>query len=217
VQDTVGVASGEVLRAHSLAERELPRERPLEPIGDNDLLAVAIVRDALGLDRQDDVLDGHLDAVKVGAGQVGLDMVAAVLAAVDVHGDTERGTRPARGHGQEPIETPGKGPGRARTRPLTSLPPAGVWCLPGNHVRPRPMWSSHATGSIPAVPHSGLTTYVLTCEQICGLGAPGVRAFIVAPVRVRARARVPGPGKPTSGSYSFRRTIQVETMGGSLR
>lgn len=92
--------SGEVLRVHSLAERELPRERPLEPIGDNDLLAVAIVRGALGLDRQDDVVDGHLAAVRAGA---------------------------------------------------------------------------------------------------------------------RPRARVPGPGKPTSGSYSFRRTIQVVTMGGSLR
>jgi hypothetical protein len=29
VQDTVGVASGEVLRVHSLAEGELPGERPI--------------------------------------------------------------------------------------------------------------------------------------------------------------------------------------------
>ena len=36
---------------------------PLEPIGDNDLLAVAIVGGALGLDRQDNVVDGHLNAV----------------------------------------------------------------------------------------------------------------------------------------------------------
>ena len=31
-------------------------------------------------------------------------MVAAVLDAVDVHGRAERGTRPARGHGDEPVE-----------------------------------------------------------------------------------------------------------------
>jgi hypothetical protein len=106
VQDAVGVAGGEVLRVHSLAEGELPGERPLGPFGDNDLPAVAIVRGALGLDRQDAVLDGHLDAVRVGAGQVGLDVVAAVLAAVDVHGHAERGTRPARGHGQEQVDLP---------------------------------------------------------------------------------------------------------------
>jgi hypothetical protein len=72
-------------------------------------------------------------------------------------------------------------------------------------------------GSIPAVPHSGLTTYVLTCVQIRSLGAPVVRAFIAAPVRVGTPGQGPWPGQPASGSYSFRRTIQVETMGGSLR
>jgi hypothetical protein len=87
-------ASGEVLRVHSLAEGELPGERPLGPLGDNDLPAVAIVRGAPGLDRQDAVLDGHLDAVRVGAGQVGLDVVAAVLAAVDVHGQEAPGQGP---------------------------------------------------------------------------------------------------------------------------
>lgn len=44
MQDTVGVAGGEVLRVHSLAEGELPGERPLGPFGDNDLPAVAIVK-----------------------------------------------------------------------------------------------------------------------------------------------------------------------------
>jgi hypothetical protein len=82
VRDTVGVAGGEILRIHALAKSELAGERPLRPLGGNDLLAVAIVRGARGPDRQDAVLDGHLDAVRVGAGQVGLDMVAAVLAAV---------------------------------------------------------------------------------------------------------------------------------------
>src|SRR6266853_2098853 len=104
MQDTAGVASGEVLRVHSLAEGEPPGERPLGPFGDNDLPAVAIVRGAPGLDRQDAVLDGHLDAVRVGAGQVGLDMVTAVLAAVDVHRHAERGTRAGRGHREEPLE-----------------------------------------------------------------------------------------------------------------
>jgi hypothetical protein len=51
-----------------------------------------------------------------------------------------------------------------------------------------------------------------------GPGAIGVRAFIVSPLRVsRPRAGVTGPGKPTSGSYAFRRTVRVGTMGGSLR
>jgi hypothetical protein len=68
VQDTTGVASGEVLRVHSLTEGELPGERPLGPFGDNDLPAVAIVKGAPGLARQDAVLEGHLDAVGVGAG-----------------------------------------------------------------------------------------------------------------------------------------------------
>src|SRR5207249_4842091 len=89
VQDAVGVAGGEVLRVRALAEGQLPGERPLGPLGGDDLLAVAVVRGALGLDRQDAVLDGHLDAVRVGAGQVGLDMVTAVLAAVDVHRHAE--------------------------------------------------------------------------------------------------------------------------------
>jgi hypothetical protein len=90
VQDAVG----EVLRVHALAEGQLPGERPLRPIGGHDLLAVAMVRGALGPDRQDAVLDGHLEAVRVGAGQVGLDMVTARLAAVGVHRRAERGTRP---------------------------------------------------------------------------------------------------------------------------
>jgi hypothetical protein len=104
VQDTVGVAGGEILRIHALAESAPAGERPLRPLGGNDLLAVAIVSGARGLDRQDAVLDGHLDAVRVGAGQVGLDMVAAVLAALDVYRHAERGTRPARGHGQQPLK-----------------------------------------------------------------------------------------------------------------
>jgi hypothetical protein len=106
VQDTVGVVGRQVLRVHALAEGELPGERSLGSLGDDDLLAFAVVRGALGVDRQDAVLDGHLDAVRVGAGQVGLDVVAAVLAAVNVHGHTERGTRPARGHGHESVELP---------------------------------------------------------------------------------------------------------------
>jgi len=44
VQDTVGVAGGEVLRIRALAEGQLPGERPLGPLGGNDLLAVAVVR-----------------------------------------------------------------------------------------------------------------------------------------------------------------------------
>jgi hypothetical protein len=36
----------------------------------------------------------HLDAVGVGTGQVGLDMVAAIIAAVDVHRHAKRGTLP---------------------------------------------------------------------------------------------------------------------------
>ena len=107
MQDTVGVASGEVLGVRSLAEGELSGERSLGPFGGNDLRAVAIVRVRSAWIVEDAVLDGHLDAVRVGAGQrVGLDVVAAVLAAVDVHGHAERGTRPARGHGEKPVELP---------------------------------------------------------------------------------------------------------------
>jgi hypothetical protein len=43
VQDTVGVAGGEVLRVHALAEGELPGERPLGSLGDKNPLAVAVV------------------------------------------------------------------------------------------------------------------------------------------------------------------------------
>jgi hypothetical protein len=50
------------------------------------------------------MLDGHLDAGRVDAGQAGLDVVAAVPGAVDVHRHAERGARPARGHGDEPLE-----------------------------------------------------------------------------------------------------------------
>ena len=49
MQDTVGVAGGEVVGVHALAEGELPGERPLGPLGRNDLLAFAVVRGALGL------------------------------------------------------------------------------------------------------------------------------------------------------------------------
>ena len=49
--DAVAVVGGEVLRVHALAEGEPPGERPLGPFGGNDLLAVAVVRGALGLDR----------------------------------------------------------------------------------------------------------------------------------------------------------------------
>ena len=52
VQDTVGVADGEVLRVHALAQGQLAGERPLRPLGDNDLLAVAVMRGAFGPDRQ---------------------------------------------------------------------------------------------------------------------------------------------------------------------
>ena len=104
MQDAVGVAGGEVLRVHALAEGEPPGERSLGPFGGNDLLAAAVVRGALGLDRHGAVLDGHLDAVRVGAGHIGLDVVTAVLAAVDVHRHAERGARPGRGHGEEPLE-----------------------------------------------------------------------------------------------------------------
>ena len=33
----------------------------------------------------------------------------------------------------------------------------------------------------------------------------------------QAPGQGPWPGKPASGSYSFRRTMRLETMGGSLR
>jgi hypothetical protein len=67
-------------------------------------IALTVVRGAFGLDRQGAVLNGHLDAVRVDARQVSLDVVAAVLTAVDIHGHSERGTRPGRGHGDEPLE-----------------------------------------------------------------------------------------------------------------
>jgi len=75
-------------------------------LGDNDRLALAIVRRAIGPDRQDAALDGHLYAVRVDAGQVGLNVIAAVFTAVDVQGHPQWGTRPTRGHGQEPVELP---------------------------------------------------------------------------------------------------------------
>jgi hypothetical protein len=50
VQDTVGVGGGEVLRVHALAEGKLAGERPLGPLGDDDLLAVAVMRGAFGPD-----------------------------------------------------------------------------------------------------------------------------------------------------------------------
>src|SRR5207248_11147496 len=52
VQDTVGVARGKVLRVHALAQGQLAGERPLGPLGDDDLLALAVVRGAFGPDRQ---------------------------------------------------------------------------------------------------------------------------------------------------------------------
>jgi hypothetical protein len=67
VQDTVGVAGGEVLRVHALAQGQLAGERPLGPLGDDNLLAVAVMRGAFGADRQGAVLDGDLDAVRVDA------------------------------------------------------------------------------------------------------------------------------------------------------
>src|SRR5216117_3473920 len=60
--------------------RESPQviaaERPQGSLSGNDLRALAVVRVALGLDRQSTGLDGHLDAVRVDTGQVGLDVVA---------------------------------------------------------------------------------------------------------------------------------------------
>src|SRR6266498_621760 len=67
VQDTVGVGGGEVLRVHTLTEGQLPGERPLGSLGDNNLLALAVGRGALGLDRQGAGVDEHLDAVRVDA------------------------------------------------------------------------------------------------------------------------------------------------------
>jgi hypothetical protein len=69
VQDTVGVGGGEVLRVRALAQGQLAGERPLGPLGDDDLLAVAVMRGAFGPDRQGAVLDGDLDAVWVDAGR----------------------------------------------------------------------------------------------------------------------------------------------------
>ena len=92
-------------------------------------------------------------------------------------------------------------------------------CLPGNHVRPWPARSVSPGGVVlRPIPIPGLTTCVLTCEQVRGPGAVGGEGVHrVAGSVGRPRARAPGPGKPTSGSYSFRRTMRVETMGGSLR
>ena len=100
MKDTVGVGGGEVLGVHALAEGKLAGKRPLGPLGDDDLLALAVMRAAFGPDRQGAVLHGHLDAVRVHAGQVGLDVVAPIPGAVDVHGHAERGARPGRGHRQ---------------------------------------------------------------------------------------------------------------------
>jgi hypothetical protein len=50
MQDTVGVAGGEVLRVRALAEGQLAGERPPGPFGDNDLLALAVMRGAFGPD-----------------------------------------------------------------------------------------------------------------------------------------------------------------------
>src|SRR6266498_4786752 len=91
VQDTVGVGGGEVLRVHTLTKGQLPGERPLGSLGDNNLLALAVRRGALGLDRQGAGVDDHLDAVRVNAGQVYLHVVTAVLAAVDIQWHRERG------------------------------------------------------------------------------------------------------------------------------
>jgi hypothetical protein len=46
VQDTVGIGGGEVLRVHALAQGQLAGERPLGPLGDDDLLALAVMRGA---------------------------------------------------------------------------------------------------------------------------------------------------------------------------
>ena len=142
LQDTVAVAGGEVLRVHSLAEESSAND-PLGPFGDNDLVAVAIVRERLRPGSSDTVLDCHLNAVRVGAGQVGFDMVAAALAAVDVHGHAERSSRPA------DIA-------------------ASAWC----GVCRRTMDSLGRRGPLtrrgrpPAAPHRGLTTYVVTCPHV---------------------------------------------------
>jgi hypothetical protein len=48
VQDTIGVAGGEVLGVHALAERQLPGERPLGPFGRDDLVVLTVVRGPFG-------------------------------------------------------------------------------------------------------------------------------------------------------------------------
>jgi hypothetical protein len=84
---------------------------PWGSVGDNDLLAFAVARG--GVDRQGAALYGHLDTVRVDAGQVGLNVVAAVLAAVHVQWHAKRGPRPACSHGQEQL--PKRGRGKAQT------------------------------------------------------------------------------------------------------
>ena len=118
MQDTVGVAGGEVLRVHALAEGQLAGERPLGPLGDDDLLAVAVMRGAFG--RIVRVLCSTVTSMLSGLTPAGRPrrcschprVVAAIPGAVDVHGHAERGTRPRRGHGQQLLQW---GPGRDRT------------------------------------------------------------------------------------------------------
>ena len=48
-QDTIGIIRREVVGVHALTQGELPGERALRPLGDDDVLAVAVARDALAL------------------------------------------------------------------------------------------------------------------------------------------------------------------------
>ena len=124
------------------------------------------------MDRQGAVLDGHLDAQ--GRRRAGRPR----------HGSCRprRGRCPwgyRAGHASRSRlwtragRTPGKGPGRGSN--LVTDIAASRW----RGVCRGTMYGLGRCGpftrqaSIPAAPHSGLTTYVLTCEQIRGLGGVG--------------------------------------------
>jgi len=51
-QDAIGIVRRKVVQIHALTQRELPGERALRSLGDDDVLAVAVARGTFGLDRQ---------------------------------------------------------------------------------------------------------------------------------------------------------------------
>ncbi len=149
-EHAVVVGGRHLARVQGVADLQLPGEAALRPLGEQDVVALLVLRAALGPDGQHVALGGDLHAARVDARQIQGDVVT-VVGLPDVHRHAHR--RPPARHqlAGQPIKTPEGVPERVETHHAHghhSFLTVVVWFV--RAIDPRPRGVGHPTSVGPA-------------------------------------------------------------------